>query len=228
VLLYNNCITRCYYITTVLLHNNCITTVLLYNNCITRCYYITTVLLHNNCITTVLLYNNCVTVFCSIDRSKPGTFLPALLVSIIFKFVASEFFVSPQETGDIWLGARLGLYAVCCRVLYLRSNASCKLLSDRYPYLGPRKKNRLNCTALIPRARARVCGAVCVCVCVWCVWWVCVWWVCVWCVCVCVWCVVCMCVCVWCVCVVCVCGVCGVCVCGVCVCGVCVCVSNSV
>jgi len=112
----------------------------------------------------VLLYSAALTVQTS------GTFLSALLVSIIFKFVASESFVSPQETGDISLGARLGLFSVCFGVLYLRSNASCKLLSDQYPYLGPRKKNRLNCTALFPL------------VCVWCV---CVYVSCV-CVCVCI------------------------------------------
>ena len=62
-------------------------------------------------ITTVLQRSTALTV------QKPGTFLLALLVSIIFKFVASKIFVSPQETGDISLGARLGLCAVCFRVL---------------------------------------------------------------------------------------------------------------
>lgn len=62
-------------------------------------------------ITIVLLYSAASTI------QKSGTFLPALLVSIIFKFVTSKIFVSPQEANDIALGARVCLYAVCVRVL---------------------------------------------------------------------------------------------------------------
>ena len=109
------------------------------------------------------------------DRSKVWH-LPASALGFDYLYIygiRNVCFLSRSRRDIAWPQIRT---ASCVfRVLYLRSNGSCKLLSDRYQYLGPRKKKKQAEVHGINSAR-----------------------LCVWCVCVCV-CVVCCDVCVWCV-----------------------------